>query len=152
MIIESSGNNEIKSNQLKSRAIEIDSSDEELEDPLNNSNININAINPNNDVELPIKNNVDDIKEKQSEVNDLTKSISQLSIDENSDLGIITYDNKHLPSKNEYIECKTENGNTWNKYQLISHAGKATGKYKQYFNVLNLDDNSVKDTDWQTVK
>ena len=89
MIIESSGNNEIKSNQLKSRAIEIDSSDEELEDPLNNSNININAINPNNDIELPIKNNVDDIKEKQSEVNDLTKSISQLSIDENSDLGII---------------------------------------------------------------
>ena len=100
MIIESSGNNEIKSNQLKSRAIEIDSSDEELEDPLNNSNININAINPNNDIELPIKNNVDDIKEKQSEVNDLTKSISQLSIDENSDLGIITYDNKHLPCKN----------------------------------------------------
>ena len=89
MIIESSGNNEIKSNQLKSRAIEIDSSDEELEDPLNNSNININAINPNNDIELPIKNNVDDIKEKQSEVNDLAKSISQLSIDENSDLGII---------------------------------------------------------------
>ena len=100
MIIESSGNNEIKSNQLKSRAIEIDSSDEELEDPLNNSNININAINPNNDIELPIKNNVDDIKEKQSEVNDLTKSISQLSIDENSDLGIITYDNKPPPSKN----------------------------------------------------
>ena len=89
MITESSGNNEIKSNQLKSRAIEIDSSDEELEDPLNNSNININAINPNNDIELPIKNNVDDIKEKQSEVNDLAKSISQLSIDENSDLGII---------------------------------------------------------------
>ena len=65
MITESSGNNEIKSNQLKSRAIEIDSSDEELEDPLNNSNININAINPNNDIELPIKNNVDDIKEKR---------------------------------------------------------------------------------------
>ena len=89
MITESSGNNEIKSNQLKSRAIEIDSSDEELEDPLHNSNININAINWNNDIELPIKNNVDDIKEKQSEVNDLAKSISQLSIDENSDLGII---------------------------------------------------------------
>ena len=114
MITESSGNNEIKSNQLKSRAIETGSSDEELEDPLNNSNINTNAINRNNDIELQIKNNVDDIKEKQSEVNDLTKSISQLSIDENSDLGIITYDNQHLPSKNEYIEYKTENGNTWN--------------------------------------
>ena len=35
------------------------------------------------DIELPVNNNVDDINEKQGEVNDLTKSISQLSIDEN---------------------------------------------------------------------
>ena len=42
------------------------------------------------DIELPVNNNVDDINEKQGEVNDLTKSISQLSIDENSDLGIVT--------------------------------------------------------------
>ena len=137
---------------MKSRAIEIDSSDKELEDPLNNSNMKINAFHQNNDIELLIKNNVDDIKEKQSEVNDLTKSISQLSIDENSDLGTAKYDNKHLPSKNEYIEYKTENDNTWNKFQLISRAGKATGKYKHYFNVLNLDDNSIKDIGWQTVK
>ena len=48
-----SGNNESKSSQLKSRAIETDSSNKELEDPLNNSNININPINQNNDIELP---------------------------------------------------------------------------------------------------
>ena len=30
------------------------------------------------DIELPVNNNVDDINEKQGEVNDLTKSISQL--------------------------------------------------------------------------
>ena len=92
------------------------------------------------------------INEKQGEVNNLTNSISQLSVDENSDLGIVTYDNKHLPSKNEYIEYKTENDNTWNKCQFISHAGKTTGKYKHYFNVLNLENNSVKDIDWQTIK
>ena len=55
-----SSNNESKSSQLKSRAIEIDSSDEELENPLNNSHINIGAINQNNDIELPVNNNVDD--------------------------------------------------------------------------------------------
>ena len=50
-----SGNNESKSSQLKYRAIEIDSSDKGLEDPLNNNNnININAINQNNDIELPL--------------------------------------------------------------------------------------------------
>ena len=40
-----SGNNESKPSQLKSRAIEIDTSDEELENPVNNNHININAIN-----------------------------------------------------------------------------------------------------------
>ena len=147
-----SNNNESKSSQLKSKAIEIDSSNEELEDLLNNSNININSINQNENIELPINNNADDIMGKQGDVNDLTKSISQLSIDENSDLGTAKYDNKHLPSKNEYIEYKTENDNTWNKCQSISCAGKATGMYKHYFSVLNLENNSVKDIDWQTIK
>ena len=58
----------------------------------------------------------------------------------------------HLPSKNEYIEYKTENGNKWNKCQFISHTWKPTEKYKHYFNVLNLENNSVKDIDWQTIK
>ena len=147
-----SGNNESKSHQLKSWAIEIDSSDKELEHPLNNNNININAVNQNNDIEWPVYNNVGDLNKKQGEVNDLTKSISCLSIDENSYLGIVKYDNKHLPSKNEYTEYKTENDNAWNKCQFTSHAGKTTGKYKHYFNVLNLENNSVKDIDWQTIK
>ena len=34
----------------------------------------------------------------------------------------------------------------------MSRAGKAAGKCKHYFNVLNLENNSVKDIDWQTVK
>ena len=73
--------NESRSSQLKSRFIEIDSIDEELsEEHDNNSNIDINAINKNDDTELPVNNIVDDIKEKQAEVNDLTKSISRLSI------------------------------------------------------------------------
>ena len=27
-----------------------------------------------------------------------------------------------------------------------------TGKYKHYFHVLNVENNSVKDIDWQTIK
>ena len=74
-----SGNNESKSSQLKSRAIKFDSSDKETGDLLNNSNININDIDQNNDIELPVNNNDSDLNEKQCEVNDLTKSISWLS-------------------------------------------------------------------------
>ena len=123
---------------MKSRDIAIDSSDEKLsQESVDNSNINVNVTNQNNDTESPVHNNVYDILERQCEVDDLTKSISRLSIDENSDSGILTY-NKHLPSKNEYTEYKTENDNTWNKCQFMSRAGKATVKYKHYFNVLNL--------------
>ena len=81
-------------------------------------------------IELPVNNNVDDVTEKQGEVNDLTKSTSRLSIDEHSDSVIVTYDKQHLTSKNEYIGYKTENDNTMNKCQFISSAGEATGEYK----------------------
>ena len=64
---------------MKSRAIKFDSSDKETGDLLNNSNINIDAINQNNDIELPVNNNDSDLNEKQCEVNELTKSISWLS-------------------------------------------------------------------------
>ena len=75
---ENSSNNESRSNQLISRSIEIYSSDEELsEEPDNNSNMNINAINQNNDNELPVTNNVDDMNKKQAGVKDLTKPISR---------------------------------------------------------------------------
>ena len=61
-----------------SRSTEIYSSDEELsEEPDNNSNMNINAINQNKDNELPVTNNVDDMNKKQAGVKDLTKPISR---------------------------------------------------------------------------
>ena len=72
--------------------------------------MNINAIKYN---ELPVNNGVDDKNKKQAEVRDLTKSIIQLSIDENSDSGIVTCDNMYLLGKSEYIEYKTENDNTF---------------------------------------
>ena len=72
--------------------------------------MNINAIKYN---ELPVNNAVDDKNKKQAEVRDLTKSIIQLSIDENSDSGIVTCDNMYLLGKSEYIEYKTENDNTF---------------------------------------
>ena len=76
--------------------------------------MNINAFNQNDDNEFPVNGNVDDMNEKQAEVNDSTKSISWLTTDKNPDSGIVTYNNTHLPSKNEYTKYKTENDNIWN--------------------------------------
>lgn len=60
--------------------------------------MNINVFNQNNN-ELPVNDNVDDMDKQQAEVNDSSKSIRLLSIDENSDSRIVTYGNMHLPSK-----------------------------------------------------
>ena len=71
-----SGNNENRSSQLESKSIEVESRDEELsEEPDNNSNKNINAVNQNNDIELPANNNIDVTNEKQAEGNGLKNQL-----------------------------------------------------------------------------
>ena len=70
--------------QLKSRAIEINSSVEEVsEEPVNNNNININAINQNNDIGYQLITML-------MILTILTSSISLFSINENSNTGMET--------------------------------------------------------------
>lgn len=50
---------------MKSKSIKIDTNGKELsEAPPNNSNMNIHTIKQNNDIELPVNNNVDIMKDK----------------------------------------------------------------------------------------
>ena len=94
--------------------------------------MNINVFNQNNN-ELPVNDNVDDMDKQQAEVNDSSKSIRLLSIDENSDSRIVTYGNMHLPSKNEYIEYKlkmTVNEINVNLYHVLERLQES-----QYFNL-----------------
>ena len=70
--------------QLKSRAIEINSSVEEVsEEPVNNNNININAINQNNDIGYQLITML-------MILTILTSSISLFSMNENSNTGMET--------------------------------------------------------------
>ena len=43
----------------------------------------------------------------------------------------------------------TIHGINVNLYHMLE---KPTGKYKHYFHVLNVENNSVKDIDWQIIK
>lgn len=45
-----------------------------------------------------------------------------------------------------------ESESSWHKCQVISRAGKATGKDKYFFNILDLSNTSLKDINWKTVK
>ena len=85
------------------------------------------------------------MNEKQAEVNDLTKSISRLLIDENSDSESVTY-NKHMRSKVKMNTLSIKLKMTIHGVNItLYHTVKATEKYKHYFNVLNSENNSVKD-------
>lgn len=53
---------------------------------------------------LLFTNKINDMNEKQAEVNDLIKSISRLTIYDNSDSRIWTYPNINFPNKNQYTE------------------------------------------------
>lgn len=98
---DNSGNIETRTSQLKSKSIKIDSSDEEISKvPHKNSNQEINGINQIINNRLLVDNDIDDMNKNPAEVTDLTKSISRVSIDENSDSGILTYPHILLPSKN----------------------------------------------------
>ena len=84
----------------KCRSIETHGCNKELsKEPDDNSNMNMNAIDQNKYNELSVNNDVEDKNKKNAEVNDWKKLISLLSIDGNSDSGIVPCDNVYWPSK-----------------------------------------------------
>ena len=62
-----------------------------------------------------------------------------------------TFDNKVVPKKGQYIECKTKDNQT-RHIEVLSRAGKATGKYSNWYNIRDLDDTSLSSIDWNNVE
>ena len=46
------------------------------------------------------------------------------------------------------MECQELNSSGWAKVQVISRAGKVTGKYRSLFNIRNIANNSISCVDW----
>ena len=46
------------------------------------------------------------------------------------------------------MEYQTPNSSEWAKVQVISRAGKVTGKYRNHFNICNIANNSISCVDW----
>mgnify|MGYP001795813812 CR=1 FL=1 len=114
----------------------------------NNENKNNENENENNENENENENN-----ENENNLDQLQLSTDE-DVDEDEDVDILTkiFDNKVLPKKRQFIEYKLENENEWQKCQIISRAGKVTGKYKDFYNILKLNDNSIKDLNWKMVE
>ena len=48
-----------------------------------------------------------------------------------------------------YLEYQKPNSSEWTKVQVISRAGKVTGKYRNHFNIHNHVNNSISCVDWE---
>ncbi|XP_057314680.1 uncharacterized protein LOC130655883 [Hydractinia symbiolongicarpus] len=89
-----------------------------------------------------------------NDINNLTNSISRLSLDvTNSD----TQDQKWFdgsvkPKAKSFVKYKFKDCDTVKDVEIISKGGKATGKYKSYLNIQDVDSNSLSCVDWEEIE
>ena len=70
-------------------------------------------------------------------------------IPESSSGSVRTHQKKlTLPKVNSTVIAKSDDDNEWKRLKIISNAGKKTGKYRNYLNVLDEDKNETKCVDW----
>ena len=55
-----------------------------------------------------------------------------------------------LPKMNQCVDFKTDNSDDWKRCLISSRAGKASGKYKNWLNIVNLPDNTSECIDWES--
>ena len=55
------------------------------------------------------------------------------------------------PKIKQFAEYRLKNSDEWKQVQIISRGGKASGKYESWYNVRNLDDDSLYPLDWNTI-
>ena len=60
----------------------------------------------------------------------------------------IIFSRQSIPKVKTYLEYQTPNSSEWAKVQVISRAGKVTGKYRNHFNIRNITNNSISCVDW----
>ena len=60
----------------------------------------------------------------------------------------ITFSRRRILKLKTYLEYQTPNSSEWTKVQVISRAGKVTGKYRNHSNIRNIVNNSISCVDW----
>ena len=55
------------------------------------------------------------------------------------------------PKIKQFAEYRLKNSDEWKQVQIISRGGKASGKYESWYNVRDVDDDSLYLLDWNTI-
>ena len=89
--------------------------------------------------------------EKECEVNDDDANNSET----NSEINVDTneyYNGLNKPKVKDFVEYKVRDSDKTFRAQIISRAGKISGKYSDWFNMQDLDDGSISNIDWNSVE
>ena len=89
--------------------------------------------------------------EKECEVDD----DDAINSETNSEINIDTneyYNGLNKPKVKDFVEYKVPDSDKTFRTQIISRAGKISGKYSDWFNMQDLDDGSISNIDWNSVE
>ena len=62
------------------------------------------------------------------------------------------FDSKEKPVIKNFVECVTNDSDDIKHVQVISRAGKATGKYSSWYNIRNINNGEIKAINWEDVQ
>ena len=105
---------------------------------------------------------IDENETDSDNVDNLTNSINRLSL-ENSEniennkesdkeISDVTNDGALLPKIKEFKEYQPSGSENWKQVQIMSRGGKATGKYQLYLNTRNLENGTTQCIDWSRIE
>ena len=52
---------------------------------------------------------------------------------------------------NQFADCQLTDSNNWKRFQILSRAGKAKGKYDSWYNVRDVENGTADCVDWNNV-
>ena len=61
------------------------------------------------------------------------------------------HNNEKHPKVKDFVEYKISGTNNFQKGQIIRRTGKVSGKYSDWYNIKNLNDDTISSTDWKNV-
>ena len=61
------------------------------------------------------------------------------------------HNNQKHPKVKDFVEYKIFGSNDFQKAQIIKRAGKVSGKYSDWYNIKNVNDDTISSIDWKSV-
>ena len=86
--------------------------------------------------------------EDVTEIVDIQQNANQSTSIQNEDC---YHNNQKHPKVKDFVEYKILGSNNFQKAQIIKRGGKVSGKYSDWNNITNVNDDTISNIDWKSV-